>query len=164
LREPPHCFTAQRLEAPAHMATPGPYASRASNGWGSLVYRRGWTPGLLMNPHDGVVARLANESCFPPVVGSQVLVILHACRELDLLPDRPTVQETVKVDPFAAITRPRLATKRNAQASRKHLLLKCAQVFTDHLWLLPICPCCSHSGPSYQARQLDGQQRKPPVS
>lgn len=89
-----------------------------------------------MYSHDGVVARLTNEPCFLPVVGSQMLVILHTWRELDPLADRRTVQETVKVDPFAAITRPRLATKRNTQASRKHLLLKCAQVFTDHLWLL----------------------------
>jgi hypothetical protein len=89
-----------------------------------------------MYAHDGVVALLANEPCFLPVVGSQMLVVLHACRELDFSPDRRTVQETVKVDPFAAITGPCLATKRNAQASRKHLLLKCAQVFTDHFLLL----------------------------
>ena len=85
-----------------------------------------------MYPHDGVMALLANEPGFCPFEGSQMLVILHAWRELDPLADRRTVQETEKVDPFAAIARPRLATKHNAQASRKHLLLKCAQVFTDH--------------------------------
>ena len=91
-----------------------------------------------MYPHDGVMALLANETGFLPVVGSQMLVVLHAWRELNPLADRRTVQETVEVDPFAAITGPRLATKRNAQASRKHLLLKCTQVFTDHLcFLLP---------------------------
>ena len=86
-----------------------------------------------MYPHDGVMALLANKTGFLPVVGSQMLVVLHTWRELDPLADRRTVQQTVEVDPFAAIEGPRLATKRNAQASRKHLLLKCAQVFTDHL-------------------------------
>ena len=56
------------------------------------------------------------------------------------LADGRTVQQTVKVDPFATLVGPGLATKRNGQASRKHLLLKCAQVFTDHLCFLP-CPC-----------------------
>jgi hypothetical protein len=93
-----------------------------------------------MYPHDGVMARLANKTGFLPIVGSQMFVVLHTRREFDPLADRRTVQETVKVDPFAAIARPRLATKRNAQASRKHLLLKCAQVFTDHLrFLLSQC-------------------------
>jgi len=89
-----------------------------------------------VHPHDGVMALLANKTGFLPVVGSQMLVVLHTWRELDPLADRRTVQQTVEVDPFAAITRPRLATKCSAQASRKHLLLKGAQVFTDHLWFL----------------------------
>ncbi len=117
-------------------AAPGPYASRASGGWGSPVYRRRCPPGLPVYTHDGVMALPADETGFLPVVGSQMLVVLHARRELHPLADRRTVQQTVKVDPFAAITGPRLATKRNTQASRKHLLLKCAQVFTDHLWFL----------------------------
>jgi hypothetical protein len=31
-----------------------------------------------MNTHDGVMALLANETGFLPVVGSQMLVVLHA--------------------------------------------------------------------------------------
>jgi hypothetical protein len=89
-----------------------------------------------MYPHDGVMALLANETGFCPFEGSQMLVVLHAWRELDGLADGRTVQETVEVDPFAAIAGPRLATKGNSQASRKHALLKFAQVFTDQLWFL----------------------------
>jgi hypothetical protein len=86
-----------------------------------------------MDTHDGVVARLALETGFLPVVGSQMHVVLHAWRKRKPVADRRTVQETVEVDPFAAITGPRLAAVRDTQASRKHLLLKGAQVFTDHL-------------------------------
>jgi hypothetical protein len=93
-----------------------------------------------MYTHDGIMALLANETGFLPVVGSQMLIVLDAWLELHPLADRRTVQETVKVDPFAAIPGPRLATKRNTQTSRKHLLLKCSQVFTDHLWFLLLQP------------------------
>jgi hypothetical protein len=89
-----------------------------------------------MYTHDGVMALFADETGFRPFEGSQVLMVLHAWRELDGLADRRTVQETVEVDPFAAIAGPRLATKGNPQASRKHPLFKFAQVFTDQLWFL----------------------------
>jgi hypothetical protein len=40
-----------------------------------------------MYAHDGVMALFAYEACFLPVVGSQVLVVFDARRELDPLPD-----------------------------------------------------------------------------
>ena len=91
-----------------------------------------------MYAHDRVMALLANETGFLPVVSSQMLVVLHAGRELDPLADRRPVQETVKVDPFAAIAGPGLAAKGYDQAGGEHLLLQCAQVFTDHPTFFPL--------------------------
>jgi hypothetical protein len=110
--------------------------SRAPRGWGSRVYRLRWARVMRMYTHDGVMALPAHETGFRLFEGSQVLMVLHAWRELYGVADRRTVQKTVEVDPFAAVAGPRLATEGHSQAGREHPLLKFAQVFTDQLWFL----------------------------
>jgi len=64
-------------------AAPEHCASRARGGWDSLVYRLRWAPLMRMHTQDGVMALPANETGFRPFEGSQMLVVLHAWREID---------------------------------------------------------------------------------
>ncbi len=58
---------------------------------------------FLVNTHDGIVAHCTDETRLLPIVGPQVLMILHAFGEVHSLSDGASVKVAVEIHPFPAI-------------------------------------------------------------
>lgn len=86
-----------------------------------------------MHAHNSIVAETTHQSRFLPVVRAQVIVIRHAIGNKKSLAYRRPIEPTGKVNPFAAIARPRFSAKRLGHAGHDQGLLEFCQMFAHHM-------------------------------
>jgi len=84
-----------------------------------------------MATHDRVLAPLANEAVFTPVVGSAVHVIDHEIGQRKARSTGGEVKHAVEVDPLAGDL-PGLAAIRDPDSGVDSCLLQLSEVFTGH--------------------------------
>jgi hypothetical protein len=85
-----------------------------------------------MHAHDAIVALHTSETSLLPIMGSQVLMVLHTGWKIHPFPDRLSVYDTIKVHPFAAILGPCLAAKGYRHARCDHFFFQRPEMFTYH--------------------------------
>src|SRR5262245_21583604 len=86
-----------------------------------------------MHTHDGVVADTADQPRLLAVVRTQVIVIRHAVGKRKPGANRRPVEPTRKLNPFAAVARPRLSAKRLGHSGRDQCLLEFSQMFAHRV-------------------------------
>jgi len=97
-----------------------------------------WTEGLGRNsgvgmvPHDSIVVDIADKAAFIAVVSASVVMILHAIRQVEFLPDQRPGQKAIEVDPLPAVARPGLATRSLPDSGLDQHPLKLDEVLASH--------------------------------
>lgn len=82
--------------------------------------------------HNAIMMLCADEARFLTVMSSQVLICLDAGGQVELVADGFQGQETVKIDPFAAVLGPGAAAKRLPKPRLYNRLLQFNQMFANH--------------------------------
>jgi hypothetical protein len=88
--------------------------------------------------HDGVVALRAYEAAFFAVMRAAMGVFVDTIGERHASEHLPIVDVAIEIDPLAAVTGPRTATKGLTDAASENQLLKRLEVFAQHaMWRQP---------------------------